>query len=144
MARPIKWTKNKKAKAIKIIFDGMYNGKSCRSILDKADRNILPSYRIFLEWISNDTELSKHYIHMRDARADKIFDEILIISDKSEKDVTEKDGVKTINHNIIHRNRLQIDARKWVLAKMNPKKYGEKLEVETNNTTKITGITFDE
>jgi hypothetical protein len=130
MARPIKWTKEKKDKAIDIIYNGMYNGQSCRSIIDGADRNILPSYRVFLKWIDEDKILSKHYTYMREVRAEKIFDEILTISDSQQNDIVDKDGVKTVNHNVINRNRLQVDARKWILSKMNPKKYGDKQEVD--------------
>jgi hypothetical protein len=33
--------------------------------------------------------------------------------------------------------RLQIDARKWMLGKLNPKKYGDKLEVDQNTNMTI-------
>jgi hypothetical protein len=75
-----------------------------------------------------------------------LFDEILSIADKQDKDVDEVDGIEVINHNVINRNRLQIDARKWVLGKMNPKKYGERIqqehsgEVTTNIISLGTGI----
>jgi hypothetical protein len=41
-------------------------------------------------------------------------------------------GEEQINHNVIQRNKLQIDARKWMLGKMQPKKYGDKLDVTTD------------
>ena len=55
------------------------------------------------------------------------FDEIIEIADKQSEDVGEdENGNKVINHNIVQRNRLQIDARKWALSKMFPKKFGDK------------------
>ena len=74
-----------------------------------------------------------------------IFEEALDIADSFDKDVIiDKEGNEIINHNVINRDRLRVDTRKWFLSKLNPKKYGEKLEIESNNTQVIKGITFDE
>ncbi|WP_203228812.1 hypothetical protein, partial [Flavobacterium sp. LMO6] len=52
------------------------------------------------------------------------------IADKQSEDVGEdENGNKVINHNIVQRNRLQIDARKWALSKMLPKKFGDKTDI---------------
>ena len=40
-----------------------------------------------------------------------------------------EDGKVVTNHNVIQRDRLRVDARKWALSKMNPKKYGDKVDV---------------
>ena len=34
--------------------------------------------------------------------------------------------------------RLRIDTRKWVMSRMNPKKYGEKVDVAMSGGTKVT------
>ena len=74
----------------------------------------------------------------RDAYADVKFDEILHIADTpllGKKTVTKADGGKEIiEGDMIEHRRLQIDARKWVLARLAPKKYGDmnKLEVAGN------------
>ena len=40
--------------------------------------------------------------------------------------------------------RLQVDARKWMLGKLNPKKYGEKLDVTSDgeklNTPSVVNV----
>ncbi len=56
-------------------------------------------------------------------RADAIFDEIVDISDGDPEADTARD-------------RLRIDARKWVVPKMLPKKYGDKV---TNELTGANG-----
>jgi hypothetical protein len=44
---------------------------------------------------------------------------------------------------MIERARLKVDARKWVAAKLKPKKYGDKLQTEHSGeiTTKYYGLT---
>lgn len=84
------------------------------------------------DWL-NEEENIEQYTRAREARADKIFEEILDIADKQGEDVTKDEfGNQVVNHNVINRNRLQIDARKWMLGKMQPKKYSDKLDVTTN------------
>ena len=36
------------------------------------------------------------------------------------------------NSENVQRSRLRIDTRKWLMAKMNPKVYGDKLDMTTN------------
>ena len=63
-------------------------------------------------------------------RADNIFEEMLEIADKQEADMGYNErGEPIIQHNVINRSRLQIDTRKWMLGKLNPTKYGDKLDV---------------
>lgn len=82
----------------------------------------------FYEWLEADAEKKKRYACACEARADKLFDEILEIADKQGEDVVEVDGQVYTNHNVVNRSRLQVDARKWMLEKLNPKKYGNKVE----------------
>jgi hypothetical protein len=41
-----------------------------------------------------------------------------------------KDGTFKEKGDMVDRSRLQIDARKWILSKLLPKKYGDKVEHE--------------
>ena len=50
-----------------------------------------------------------------------MFEEIIEIADESENDKV--NGV--LNSEAIQRSKLRVDARKWALSKMNPKKYGD-------------------
>jgi hypothetical protein len=135
MARPIVWTEQKKKDAIEEILSQMFEGKSCRSILN-SDRQNLPSHRVFIEWLANDTLLSKQYAYACEARADLIFDEIIEIADDDSGDrkVNEKTGEEVLDSEFVQRSRLKVDARKWAVSKMNPKKYGDKLDID--HTTK--------
>lgn len=113
-----------------IIKDISENGMPIRQALKGMN---MPSSSTFFKWIAENEDMAKRYARACEVRADMIFEEILEISDKQSEDVIGEDeyGNQIINHNIIQRNRLQVDARKWVLGKMNPKKYGDKVDVTT-------------
>lgn len=109
------------------ICDELEKGFSLRSILRREN---MPSSRTFFKWIDEDTEKVKQYERSVELRSELLFDEIIEIADKQGEDVGEDEqGNKVINHNIVQRNRLQIDARKWALSKMLPKKFGDKTDI---------------
>ena len=66
-----------------------------------------------------------------------MFEEIIEIADNTEEGVvieTDDHGrTKEKKGDMTQHRRLKIDSRKWVAAKMQPKKYGDKLEVEQTN-----------
>lgn len=122
------------------IISSLEEGHSLRKSL--GFENI--SSRTFYEWINSDDELKKQYARACEERAEKIFEEILEIADKQGEDVIEVDGEVITNHNVINRARLQVDARKWMLGKMQPKKYGDKLDLDhTTNGKDMPGTVID-
>lgn len=95
---------------------------------------------LFYEWLDSDDYNEKRYARACRKRADLIFEEMIEIADKQGEDVyIDKDGKKKVDHNVIHRNKLQIDTRKWMLAKMHPKKYGDKIDV-TSDGEKVNNV----
>ncbi len=102
-------------------------GLSLRAVLRKDN---MPEDHTFYKWLNKDDDKILQYTRACETRADKIFEEIVVIADDQEGDVyTNKDGVEATNHNVINRSRLRVDARKWVVSKMNPKKYGDKVDI---------------
>jgi hypothetical protein len=138
MARPIEWTQDKKEKAIEIIFTEMAQGKSLRQILNQDNEN-MPSRKLFYEWVAKDKELSDHYAKVMDLRSDVLFDEMIDIADDTSNDTVYTETGEKVNSEWINRSRLRVDTRKWILSKMNPKKYGDKTDITTNGE-KITNI----
>jgi len=133
------YSKEKKEECFNWIIEEIESGKS---LISSLNTNGMPSPTTFYKWIDEVDERGIRTIEAkgkmeRYARACEIrelllFDDILNIADKQDKDVDEVEGVIIVNHNVINRSRLQIDARKWVLSKMNPKKYGDKTDITTN------------
>jgi len=116
--------------------------ESGNSLISGINTNGMPSTSTFYEWLDSDPEKAKRYARACENRELLILDEILEIADKQDSDVIEVNDQVQINHNIINRNRLQVDTRKWVLSKLNPKKYGEKTDItsggkEISTTTTV-------
>lgn len=133
------WTEEKKEKASQHIFDEMVKGSSVRNILHpaKRDKEELPSYVTFLEWLSSDEDLAKRYARAMEWRAEGLLEDTIDIADDTSNDLVidkEIDGIRIMKPDKDHilRTRLKIEARQFALRKMAPKKYGEKLDVTTD------------
>lgn len=143
MARPTSYTPELGDR----ICEELADGKSLRTICSPDD---MPNRSTVFRWLARgaagapDTaEFCDQYARARESQADAIADEVLAIADEPLvgtitvdkqqsvgrgehahlEDVTEtttKDGVE--------RSRLMIDARKWFAGKLNPKKYGPKIQ----------------
>ncbi len=80
-----------------------------------------------------DAELCKRYARAKEVQCTAMEDEIIDIADAREGDVmVDEDGRRIVDNEAVQRARLRVDARKWVLSKRIPKKYGEKLELGGN------------
>lgn len=118
------------------IFKTIENGKSLRYALSK----IPLSSKTFYEWLEDDEDKVKQYARATEERAEAILDEMIDIVDNNTNDVNVlEDGKEVVNNDVIQRSRLRYDARRWLVSKLNPKKYGDKLDV-TQETKQITEI----
>lgn len=108
-------------------------GKSLRSICRRDD---MPSIEAFRLQVNKDEDKLAQYTCARTERADFIFEECMDIADESEND---KDENGQLDQEAIQRAKLRIDTRKWMLGKMQPKKYGDKLDVDMKGDLKVTG-----
>jgi len=125
---------------IKEILNLIRDGKSLRSAileLNKCNRDT------FNEWMKIDSQLSDQYVQACEERADSIFEEIIEIADNTTNDSIITDKGEIPNNEWIARSRLRVDARKWAVSKMNPKKYGDKTDVTTNGRDINTIITTE-
>jgi hypothetical protein len=114
--------------------------------LRKALKQFEKSPRTIWDELVSEEDKNAQYVRACEERAMLIFEEALEIADKFDKDViTDEEGNEIINHNVINRDRLRIDTRKWFLSKMVPKKYGDKLEIDQNvkNDTPKININVD-
>ncbi len=104
-------------------------GESLRAICaDKA----MPAISTVMGWLfdGNHDGFSEHYARAREAQAEIRADEIVDIADDASNDFTaDKDGKLVANSEHIQRSRLRVDARKWIAAKLLPKRYGDKLDL---------------
>lgn len=76
-------------------------------------------------WLGMDAELAAEYARAREDLIERIANDVMELSDQ---DVgLQPDGKK--DWAAVQKQRLQVDTRKWLLSKLAPKKYGEKLEL---------------
>lgn len=113
-----------KEKIFPLILLEIEEGASLRSILRRDD---MPGRTVFFEWLNEDEKKANQYARACELRADLIFEEILEIADESSKDTIYTDKGELPDNEWINRSRLRVDSRKWMLGKMNPKKYGERI-----------------
>ena len=117
-----------------IICGRIAEGESLRAICSDAD---MPHASTVCRWLAVHSAFREQYAHAREIQADVLFDEVLHIADTplmGEKTKTTSDGkVEVTTGDMLEHRKLQIDARKWMAARLQPKKYGEKV------TNEITG-----
>jgi hypothetical protein len=88
-------------------------------------------------WLREKEDFSKQYARAKQEAADAMAEDILDIADDVQDDWEVRTNSKTgeeyevVNQENIQRARLRVDTRKWIMAKMKPKKYSEKFELES-------------
>lgn len=94
-----------------------------------------PAWRTVYDWIAKDEDLSAHIAHAREVGYDSLAEECLSIADDASNDWMEKfdkDGRSMgwqLNGDHVQRSKLRIETRLKLLAKWNPKKYGDRVQV---------------
>jgi hypothetical protein len=87
-------------------------GESLRKICSDPD---MPVQSTVFKWLSSNEAFSKQYAHARTVQMEAMAEEILEIADSADSE----------NYNP---SRLQVDTRKWLMSKLAPKKFGDKVE----------------
>lgn len=96
------------------------NGMSLRAVCSQEG---MPSAVTVCKWLSENEEFSKQYARAREEQAVSFADEIIQIADSVEPDSA-----------AVAKAKLQIDSRKWLAARMAPKKYGDKQEIDVKSS----------
>jgi hypothetical protein len=87
----------------------------------------LPS---FLRWVSEDPDLADQYAQAREIGLEAMAHDILDIADDGRNDTyINESGKLQVDADVVARSRLRVDSRKWLLSKLLPKKYGDKLDL---------------
>jgi hypothetical protein len=87
----------------------------------------VPAASTIFKWLTENEDFAEQYARAREAQADTLADEILDIADDGSNDYMGED--KAYDGDAVQRSKLRVDARKWVAAKLKPKKYGDKLDL---------------
>jgi hypothetical protein len=113
-----------------LICSRMSGGESLRSICEDAD---MPAKSSVFRWLADDATFRDQYARAMASRADAMAEEILEIADDGRNDTyKDADGNERTDQDVIARSRLRVDARKWLMARMAPKRYGDKIAQEVS------------
>lgn len=129
VGRPSKYTK--------VLADEIYNklaeGKSLRTICLSES---MPDKATIFRWLKTNKQFRDQYAHAKEASAVAMAEEILDIADDGTNDwmtIGRGDSEREVeNREVVNRSKLRVDARKWLLSKLVPKKYGDKLDMTTD------------
>lgn len=122
--RPSKLT----SAVLKRIVDGLSEGTPLTVICSPA---AMPSDRTVRDWMDANPEVSAAIAGAREAGFDRIALDALAIADNTEQDtiLTDK-GSEIPNSEWISRSKLRVETRLKLLAKWDPKRYGERMAQE--------------
>jgi hypothetical protein len=91
----------------------------------------MPDQSTVFRWLRDVDGFHKQYARAREDQAELYLDQIIEISDDGSNDTyTDDDGNKKTDWDVIARSKLRVDARKWAMSKLAPKKYGERVAQE--------------
>lgn len=111
------------------ICEALADGQSLRTICLAEE---MPNRATVFRWLAANETFRDQYARARDAQAEALADEILDIADDGSNDWMERRGEEggnigwKENGEAMARSRLRVEARKWVAAKLLPKKYGDR------------------
>lgn len=115
------------------ICDEIATGRSVLQICSDPD---FPGERTVYRWLELHEAFRQKYARAREFQAEHYASEIVALADtpvEARKVVIKADGSEEITiGDAVDRTRLQIDARKWYASKLNPKKYGDKVQAEVS------------
>ena len=88
----------------------------------------MPEVRSVYRWLRSNDSFCQLYTRAKEDQADTLADEIQDISDERPMltIMTDDETVEKLDPVGINRNRLRVDARKWIASKLKPKKYGDR------------------
>lgn len=129
--RPTKRTPAVVEKIVKGLSEGTPLTEIC------ADEK-MPAPRTVREWAQNDENFSAAIARARELGFDALAEQCLEIADDARNDWMEKklnsgETIEVLNSEHVQRSKLRIETRLKLLAKWDPKRYGEKIDVTSGD-----------
>jgi hypothetical protein len=87
------------------------------------------AYEAFMRLVLKDPVIGEMYEEARTMQMEGMADQIIAISDSSGQDEIETESGHTkVNHEVIQRDRLRVDTRKWIMSKLHHKRFGDRIQ----------------
>lgn len=123
---PFAYSTEARQDAIERVLDGLAKGTPL-AVICRAEG--MPCDDTVRKWAEDDPELSRAIARAREAGFDQIAMDALAIADAVENDTIVTEHGEKPNSEWITRSRLRVETRLKLLAKWDPKRYGEKIDV---------------
>lgn len=129
--RPEIWTEELADK----ICGGLALGQSLKKVLEPDG---MPDHSTIFNWLRTKEGFLERYQLAKEAGTEAMAEYLLDIADDGTNDYMEDEYMKgktpgwQLNGENIQRSKLRVDARKWLMSKYKPKKYGDKIDMTTN------------
>lgn len=136
-----------------LICERLSDGESLRAICAEEG---MPNRSTVFRWVGANDAFRDQYARAREEQADTLADEIVSISDEEctmvradkhpgAKADGEDGNVEVVfDATAVARNRLRVDARKWVASKLKPKKYGERQVLAGDPDAPLQGLSDEQ
>jgi hypothetical protein len=110
------------------------SSKGLRSVCNSNES--WPCEDTIYAWMFDYPEFSERYYEAKQLQAARLADEIIQISDSSEDDLIMGERGPIINSAKVNRDKLRVNARQWTIARLAPKRWGDRNMVESTVTMK--------
>lgn len=120
-----KYTEEIAAKIVELMSGGTFLRVICRM-------EGMPSWTTVYAWMDNDAVFAERIARARERGEEAIIQECLEIADTpqiGEETESSENGMKVRRADMLGHRKLQVDVRMRILAKWNPKKWGEKVAI---------------
>jgi len=123
------------------ICERIADGESLKTICHSES---MPCMSSIFNWLRKDKEFVEKYARAKEAQVEALAEELLDIADDATNDWMDKrfgeTEVRVIDNEAIQRSKLRVDTRKWLMSKLQPKKYGEKLDLNHGGSVGVSLI----
>lgn len=123
--RPSDYTPDLAADICSLIAEGNSLRKIC-----EADE--MPDKSTVFRWLAKEATFRDQYARAQEDRTAAMAEDLLEIADANMSDIRIVDGKVVFDGDVIQRAKLRVDTRKWLMSKMSPKKYGDKVTQEVS------------
>ncbi len=127
-----------RSRFIEDVIQGISEGIPLREI---CRREGFPNYATIYLWMDSDKDFAQRFAHARERGHDVIADECLEIADHASNDWMDNHDPDNpgyrLNGDHVQRSKLRIETRLKLLAKWNPKKYGDRVELAGDSASPL-------
>lgn len=115
-----RYTHEERIEIINEVCRRLIDGEALRAIFKPKT---MPHVVTFFEWLEDNKELGKRYARAMQFRSHLLFEEIIEEANEEPERTDTKFGT-CVDTGWVQNKRVRIEAKKWVVAKMNPQVYG--------------------